>query len=95
MYMDRFLSIVAEARKSTANQVHQVAQGRVWTGEKALELGLVDKLGNLQQAIDAAAALAELASYDVEPVSKPLNFREQLMQEISQWTGRCYGVGIP
>lgn len=80
---DRFLSIVAEARKSTTNQVHQVAQGRVWTGEKALELGLVDKLGNLQQAIDAAAILAELDSYDVEPVSRPLNFREQLMQEIA------------
>lgn len=80
---DRFLTIVAEATESTTDQVHQVAQGRVWTGAKALELGLVDELGGLKQAIESAAELAELDTYDVEEVSQPLDFREQLLQEIA------------
>lgn len=80
---DRFLTIVAEATESTTDQIHQVAQGRVWTGAKALELGLVDELGGLKQAIESAAELAELDTYDVEEVSQPLDFREQLLQEIA------------
>lgn len=80
---DRFLTIVADARESTTDQVHQVAQGRVWTGAKALELGLVDELGGFQQAIEAAAELAELDAYDVDEVRQPLDFREQLLQEIA------------
>jgi protease-4 len=80
---DRFLKIVAEDRNSTVDQVHQVAQGHVWTGEKALELGLVDKLGNLQQATKAAAELAGLSSYEVEQIRQPLDFREQLLQELA------------
>lgn len=80
---DHFLKIVAEARNSTADQVHKVAQGHVWTGEKALELGLVDKLGGLQQATLAAAELAGLSSYEVEQIRKPLDFREQLLQELA------------
>jgi len=80
---DRFLTIVAEARESTTDQVHQVAQGRVWTGAKALELGLVDELGGLKQAVESAAELAELDVYDVEEVRRPMDFREQLLQEIA------------
>jgi len=80
---DRFLTIVAEARESTTDHVHQVAQGRVWTGAKALELGLVDELGGLKQAVESAAELAELDVYDVEEVRRPLDFREQLLQEIA------------
>jgi len=80
---DRFLTIVAEARESTTDQVHQMAQGRVWTGAKALELGLVDELGGLKQAVESAAELAELDVYDVEEVRRPLDFREQLLQEIA------------
>ena len=80
---DHFLELVAEARGSTPEQVHQVAQGRVWTGEKARELGLVDQLGDLQQAVQAAAKAAGLEQYEVEEISKPMNFREQLMQELA------------
>jgi len=80
---DYFLELVAEARGSTPEQVHQVAQGRVWTGVKAQELGLVDQLGDLQQAIQAAAKVAGLDQYEVEEISKPLNFREQLLQELA------------
>ncbi len=80
---DRFLTLVAEARNRSTDQIHAVAQGRVWTGEKALELGLVDKLGNLQEAIAAAAEAAGLKTYEIEKIQKPLGFGEQLMQELA------------
>ena len=59
---DRFLNIVAEGRDMTVEQVHEIAQGRVWTGNKALELGLVDKLGTFDEAVVSAAALAKMTS---------------------------------
>jgi protease-4 len=58
-----FLERVAEGRNMTYDQVDEVAQGRVWTGKEALEVGLVDELGSLDDAIAAAAELAELDSY--------------------------------
>jgi protease-4 len=58
-----FLNRVAEGRNMTYDQVDEVAQGRVWTGKEALEVGLVDELGSLDDAIAAAAELAELDSY--------------------------------
>ena len=60
-----FLTRVAEGRNMTVDQVHEVAQGRVWTGEKALELGLVDKLGDMNDAISSAANLAGLSEYKI------------------------------
>ncbi len=87
---DRFLTLVAEARNQSTDQIHAVAQGRVWTGEKALELGLVDKLGNFQQAIAAAAEAAGLETYEVEKIQRPLGFGEQLMQELAN--GKVAGV---
>lgn len=79
----RFLAIVAEARQSTPEQVHSVAQGRVWTGTAAQELGLVDNLGSLDDAIAAAADKAELTDYQIEEVRKPLTPGEQLLLELS------------
>jgi protease-4 len=58
-----FLERVAQGRNMTYDQVDAVAQGRVWTGKEALEVGLVDELGSLDDAIAAAAELAELDSY--------------------------------
>ncbi len=80
---DHFLSLVADARGTSPQAIHEVAQGRVWTGEKARELGLVDELGNLQSAIEAAARVAGLEQYEVEEIRKPLDFREQLLQELA------------
>lgn len=60
-----FLELVANARDMTVDEVHEVAQGRVWTGTRALELGLVDQLGELEDAVIAAAARAELEDYQV------------------------------
>jgi protease-4 len=55
-----FLTLVAERRKSTPEQINEVAQGRVWTGAQAKERGLVDGLGGLDDAIKSAARRAAL-----------------------------------
>lgn len=63
MVYDRFLSVVAEGRKMSKSAVHDIAQGRVWSGEKAMEIGLVDAQGGLHEAIRCAAQLAHLEDY--------------------------------
>ena len=78
----RFLDVVAEARNMTPEQVDKIAQGRVWIASQALELGLVDKLGNKQDAIDAAAALAKLDFYEVKTIEHSLSPQEQMLQDI-------------
>lgn len=62
---ERFLNIVAKGRGLERDYVDSVGQGRIWTGEKALELKLVDKLGTYEDAIKAAASKAELSDYTV------------------------------
>lgn len=78
-----FLKRVAEGRNMTRDQVHEVAQGRVWTGTKAVELGLVDTIGNLEDAIALAAELAGLEKYrttEYPRIKDPLTlFMEELM----------------
>ena len=58
----RFLTLVADARKITPGEVHKIAQGRVWTGEKALQLGLVDELGDLDSSIKKQPTLPASAT---------------------------------
>ena len=79
----RFLTLVAEARDTTPGEVHKIAQGRVWTGEKAVQLGLVDELGDLNQAIKKAANIAGISNYRVDYRRKELSFVEQIMMEIN------------
>lgn len=61
-----FLSRVAQGRKLTIAQVDSIAQGRVWTGSEALKIGLVDKIGGLQDALKEAAALAKIKTYSTQ-----------------------------
>lgn len=60
-----FISRVAEGRNMTEAEVDSIAQGRVWTGVEALENGLVDKLGSLDDAVGKAAELAEVTDYSI------------------------------
>ncbi|OSY87309.1 protease IV [Tenacibaculum holothuriorum] len=60
-----FVNRVAKGRNMTFEQVNEVAQGRVWTGKEAIEKGLVDTLGGLEDAIQIAAELAEVSDYRV------------------------------
>ena len=62
-FYESFLSRVADGRSMTRDQVHEVAQGRVWTGEQALEIGLVDQLGDIHDAIALAAEMANISDY--------------------------------
>ncbi|WP_240223928.1 signal peptide peptidase SppA [Rheinheimera hassiensis] len=77
-----FLTMVGENRNMTNTEVDAVAQGRVWTGTKALELGLVDKLGNIDDAIKAAADKAGLSQYDVKVVKQQLTPSEQMIKDL-------------
>ena len=78
----KFLERVAESRGMTTEDVDKIAQGRVWAGETAKELGLVDHLGSLEDAIAAAAKRVDLAdgSYGVRHIEeKPSRFEQILM----------------
>ncbi len=78
-----FLRRVGEGRKKSVEDVDKVAQGRVWAGVDGQRIGLVDHLGGLKDATDAAAKLAELgADYDVEYIESELSLREQLMMQL-------------
>ncbi|MGS0681621.1 signal peptide peptidase SppA [Shewanella sp. 125m-7] len=77
-----FISLVATERDMSLEQVDSIAQGRVWTGRKALELGLVDGLGELQDAVTKAAEMASMEQYDTEVIEKELSPQEQFIQEM-------------
>jgi len=77
-----FITLVAENRNMTTEEVDAVAQGRVWSGAKAKELGLVDELGNLTDAVIAAAELAEIKDYDTLLIEKEPSSKNQLLQKI-------------
>jgi protease-4 len=87
----RFLTLVAEARNSTPAEVHKIAQGQVWTGQRALQLGLVDELGDLNDAIVEAAELANLSEYMVDYQRKPLTVYEQFLFEMNSNIGASLG----
>ena len=72
-----FVNRVATGRKMTFEQVNEIAQGRVWSGTEAKANGLVDELGGLQDAINAAADLAEVDKYRIKNLPKyKVDFKE-------------------
>jgi protease-4 len=79
----RFIKLVANGRQKTSDEIEEIARGRIWTGAQALELGLIDQLGDLDSAIEAAAELAGISSYEVIYPSRLLSPYELFIQEIS------------
>jgi protease IV len=69
---------VADGRKKTEAYIDSIGQGRVWSGQKAIELGLVDHLGGIQDAINCAVSMAGLNSYRIKEYPEPKNFLELL-----------------
>ena len=67
-FYDLFLSRCAEGRNMTKVEIDNVGQGRVWTGEQAIEIGLVDEIGDIDRAIEVAAGLAGLTDYSIKTV---------------------------
>ena len=74
-----FKKRVAEGRKMTMEQVENIAQGRVWLGQDAIKLKLVDQLGGLDDAIVKAAKLAKMNDYETASYPSPLSTWEQLL----------------
>jgi protease-4 len=79
-----FKNHVAKGRGDRLTKpIDQIAGGRVYTGKQALELGLVDKIGGLDQAIDYAVSKAALEDYEVRVIPRPKDFITMLMEELS------------
>lgn len=78
-YQD-FIEIVSTNRNMTLQQVDNIAQGRVWSGIRAKEIGLVDELGDLDDAIVIAAELAQISHYDTLLIEKELSPQDLFLQ---------------
>ncbi len=77
-----FIGRVAKARKSTPAQINEIAQGRVWTGQDAVKINLVDKLGSLDDAIACAKRMAKLTKYRVTEFPKIKDPFQQIIDEV-------------
>jgi len=89
----RFLEVVAKARNMSTAEVDAVARGRVWTGEAASGLGLVDKLGGLQEAVAAAAARAGLTDYQLIWPAAVESFEQRLLRRLLR-AGEDFGLDL-
>ena len=75
----RFVNLVARGRDMAPEEVEAIAQGHVWSGRKALDLGLVDGLGHLNRAVEAAAERAGIDDYNVVTIDEPLSTQEKIL----------------
>ena len=82
---EQFLAHVAEGRKKTRDEVHAIAQGRVWIGSDAKTRGLVDHLGLFDEAVKAAAKRANITDYTIDRIEPELTFAEKLALQIRVW----------
>jgi protease IV len=94
-----FLKRVADGRKKSVDEIDKIAQGRVWAGLDAQRIGLVDHLGGLKDATDAAAKLAELgADYNTDYIEPEQSLREELLNQFRSQTthlGQVLGLIQP
>lgn len=90
----RFIGLVGSSRGMDVESVDKVAQGRVWTGQDALQYGLIDEIGDFDDAIAAAATLAELEEYNVYWVEEPLSATEQFIQEFMNQVQISLGLDV-
>ncbi|SHG86183.1 signal peptide peptidase SppA [Ferrimonas marina] len=91
-----FIELVAEARGLSVDEVDNIAQGRVWSGQAALGIGLVDELGDLDQAVETAAALAQLDDFQQRIIGPTLSpeqeFIQQLLGEAQAWLPQSHNA---
>lgn len=94
---DKFITMVAKQRDMSKEQVDDIAQGRVWIGNTAKEIGLVDELGYLDDAVKSAANLAHLEKYDTKYVQRQLSSKERFWKEFfgqaSVYLGKAHFAG--
>ena len=80
---DQFLDKVSESRKLPRSKVAEIAQGRVWSGMRAKQLGLVDEIGGLDSTIQAAAKQAKLGNnWYVEEYPRVRSFEERILESL-------------
>ena len=77
----QFKTRVANGRKKDINYIDSIAQGRVWSGQDALQLGLVDRIGNLQDAINCAARMAKISNYGLREFPQAENWLDNLLHK--------------
>ncbi|PSB03505.1 signal peptide peptidase SppA [Merismopedia glauca] len=79
-----FITKVAESRKIAPDKVAEIAQGRVWSGKEAKNLGLVDEIGGLDRAIDYAAKKAKLeGKFNIEEYPESRSFEERILEQLT------------
>ncbi len=79
----RFITLVADARKTTPEQIDKIAQGHVWTGQDAKANGLVDSLGDFDDAVAKAAELAKLKQWHIAYYQDEPTFVDMVMDSMS------------
>ena len=79
---DRFITFVSDSRSQPYDEIKSIAGGRVWIGSAAQELGLVDELGNVDDAINYAVQMADLENYQVEYYGQELSPEEIIIKEL-------------
>lgn len=94
---DDFTGKVADHRKLPLDSVHAMAQGRVYSGTQALEIGLIDRLGNLDDAIATAARMAKLENYRLKELPELKNPLDEILKEITGMQARSIEkeLGLP
>jgi len=80
---DDFITKVADGRGMTKQEIDDIGQGRVWVGNDALKIGLVDEIGGLNDAISIAKDLAKVENYELENYPKRKDPFEQFIEELS------------
>jgi len=84
---NRFVSLVAESRNESEEYIRTIAEGRVWIGTKALELNLIDEIGDFDDAVAKAAELAGLEEYEVDFFKETLDPEIQVLLELTEGFG--------
>ena len=79
---DRFINFVAESRSQSYEDIKEIAGGRIWIATSAKEIGLVDEIGGIDDAITYAANIAELEDYKVEYYGEERSFEETILKEL-------------
>lgn len=79
-----FRKRVADGRKQSVENIEKIAQGRVWLGQDALKIHLIDQLGGLDDAINKASQLAKLKEYHTAEYPEVLSWKDQLLQSVSR-----------
>lgn len=79
-----FVKRCADGRKKTIDEIKSIAEGRVWTGEDALKIGLVDAIGGLDEAIAMAAKKANLSEYQIRELPEKEDFATKLMKSLEE-----------